>query len=162
MMFAFGFLVLVLSSGYCLMFLQLVCHHQWKGVVSSKSPVQSEQVQHVFREFWGFPTWGFATTGVVVLGRWCYSLLLDIMRICQPKAGTNISIVGSGRRPEGPHTQFLYPIYLPSVCLLPSLLKVCMVEKNHFTYPMWLLPQFYSPYSCYWQKGTKIIVTSNL
>ena len=43
------------------------------------------------------------------------------MRICQPKAGNNISIVGSGRQPEGPHTQFLYPIYIPSVCLLPSL-----------------------------------------
>ena len=42
------------------------------------------------------------------------------MKICQPKAGNNISIVGSGRRPEGPHTQFLYPIYLTSVCLLPS------------------------------------------
>ena len=41
------------------------------------------------------------------------------MKFYQLKAG-NISIVGSGRWPEGPHTLFLYPIYLPSVCLLPS------------------------------------------
>ena len=42
------------------------------------------------------------------------------MKFCQPKAGNIKSIVGSGRRPEGPHTLFLSPIYLPSVCLLPS------------------------------------------
>ena len=42
------------------------------------------------------------------------------MKFYQLKAGNIVSIVGSGQRPEGPHTLFLYPIYLPSVCLLPS------------------------------------------
>ena len=50
------------------------------------------------------------------------------MKFCQPKAGNIKSIVGSGRRPEGPHTLFLSPIYLPSVCLLPSLFKTTQLS----------------------------------
>ena len=42
--------------------------------------------------------------------------------------------MGSGRRPEGPHTLFLYPIYLPSVCLLPSygmVTDICCIFQTY-------------------------------